>query len=108
MHDFLDNLGAQQYEKLMEKNATKEEITNTCEETYGKEKCHEETYYNSESEGKDFKDNFYAPEEYGTWQTQSKNNNQSEETFINTCEETFGKKNCHEETYLQEEGTSDQ
>ena len=65
-------------------------------------------YYNSESEGKEFKDHFYAPEEYGTWQTQSKNNNQSEETFINTCEETFGKKNCHEETYLQEEGTSDQ
>ena len=68
----------------------------------------EETYYNSESEGKEFKDYFYAPEEYGTWQTQSENNNQSEETFINTCEETFGKKNCHEETYLQEEGTSDQ
>ena len=65
-------------------------------------------YYNSESEGKEFKDHFYAPEEYGTWQTQSKeNNNQSEETFINTCEETFGKKNCHEETYIQEEGTSD-
>ena len=41
-------------------------------------------YYNSESEGKEFKDYFYAPEEYGTWQTQSKNNNQSEETFINT------------------------
>ena len=48
MHDFLDNLGAQQYEKIMEKNATKEEIINTCEETYGKEKCHEETYYNSQ------------------------------------------------------------
>ena len=50
----------------------------------------EEDFYNSESEGKEFKDHFYAPEEYGTWQT--KNNNQSEETFINTCEETFGKK----------------
>ena len=49
-------------------------------------------YYNSESEGKEFKDYFYAPEEYGTWQTQTKNNTQSEETFINTCEETFGKK----------------
>ncbi len=46
MHDFLDNLGAQQYEKIMEKNATKEEIINTCEETY----------YNSESEGKEFKE----------------------------------------------------
>ena len=54
MHDFLDNLGAQQYEKIMEKNATKEEIINTCEETYGKKACHEETYYNSQSEGKEF------------------------------------------------------
>ena len=71
MHDFLDNLGAQQYEKMRERNATKEEITNTCEETYGKEKCHEETYYDSQSEGKEFKDSFYAPEEYGTWQTQT-------------------------------------
>jgi hypothetical protein len=76
----------------------------------------EKNYYNSESEGKEYKieehihatyedykaSPFYAPEEYGTWQTQS------EETFINTCEETFGEKNCHEETYIQEEGTSDQ
>ena len=54
MHDFLDNLGAHQYEKMRKRNATKEEIINTCEETYGKEKCHEETYYNSESEGKEF------------------------------------------------------
>ena len=59
----------------------------------------EENYYNSESEGKDFKDYFYAPEEYGTWQIQTENNTQSDETFINTCEETYGKKNCHEETY---------
>ena len=49
MHDFLDNLGAQQYEKMRKRNATKEEIINTCEETYGKEKCHEESYYNSEN-----------------------------------------------------------
>ena len=56
MHDFLDNLGTQQYEKMRERYATKEEIINTCEETYGKEKCHEETYYNSESEGKEFKE----------------------------------------------------
>ena len=54
MNDFLDNLGAKQYEKMMERNATKEEITNTCEETYGKKACHEETYYNSESEGKEY------------------------------------------------------
>ena len=62
----------------------------------------EENYYNSESEGKDFKDYFYAPEEYGTWQTQTENNTQSDETFINTCEETYGKKNCHEETYSKD------
>tara|TARA_B100000085_G_scaffold135069_1_gene122970 strand:- start:457 stop:642 length:186 start_codon:yes stop_codon:yes gene_type:complete len=55
-HDFLDNLGAHQYEKLIERNARKEE----------------EIYYDSESEGKEFKDSFYAPEEYGTWQTQEK------------------------------------
>ena len=70
-NDFLDNLGARQHRKIMEKNATKEEITNTCEETYGKKDCHEETYYNSESEGKDFKDAFYAPENYGTWETET-------------------------------------
>jgi len=71
MNDFLDNLGAHQYEKMRKCNAIKEEIINTCEETYGKEKCHEETYYDSQSEGKEFKDSFYSPEEYGTWQTQT-------------------------------------
>ena len=71
VNDFVDNLGARQHRKMTEKNATKEEITNTCEETYGKKACHEETYYDSQSEGKEFKDSFYAPEEYGTWQTQT-------------------------------------
>ena len=52
-------------------NATKEEVINTCEETFGKKDCHEETYYNSQSEGKEFKDSFYAPEEWGTWQTET-------------------------------------
>jgi len=37
----------------------------------------EENYYNSESEGKDIKDAYIQA----------------------TCEETFGKENCHEETY---------
>jgi len=37
----------------------------------------EENYYNSESEGKDIKDAYIEA----------------------TCEETFGKENCHEETY---------
>ena len=36
VNDFLDNLGARQHRKMTEKNATKEEITNTCEETFGK------------------------------------------------------------------------
>ena len=102
VNDFLDNLGARQHRKMTEKNATKEEITNTCEETFGKKACHEETYYNSESEGKEYKINdeifkdfdekyddyiqtgsqenyFYAPEEYGTWETQNK-----EETWTQT------------------------
>ena len=57
----------------------------------------EENYYNSESEGKEFDKDFW--EEY---------NSQSEETLINTCEETYGKENCHEETYVQEERSSDQ
>jgi dissimilatory sulfite reductase (desulfoviridin) alpha/beta subunit len=39
INDFLDNLGAQQYEKMIEKNASKEE------------------YYNSQSEGKEFNKN---------------------------------------------------
>ena len=94
VNDFLDNLGARQHRKMTEKNATKEEITNTCEETFGKKACHEETYYNSESEGKEYKINdeifkdfdekyddyiqkgsqenyFYSPENYGTWETQT-------------------------------------
>ena len=102
VNDFLDNLGARQHRKMTEKNATKEEITNTCEETFGKKACHEETYYNSESEGKEYKINdeifkdfdekyddyiqtgsqenyFYAPENYGTWETQTQ-----EETWTQT------------------------
>jgi len=93
VNDFLDNLGARQHRKMTEKNATKEEITNTCEETFGKKACHEETYYNSESEGKEYKindeifkdfdekydDYFYAPENYGTWETQTQ-----EETWTQT------------------------
>jgi hypothetical protein len=35
--------------------------------TEGTSKESRETYYNSESEGKEFEDNFYSPEEYGTW-----------------------------------------
>ena len=61
VNDFLDNLGARQHRKMTERNASKEEIINTCEETF----------YNSESEGKEFKEAFYAPENYGTWETQT-------------------------------------
>ena len=74
VNDFLDNLGARQHRKMTEKNATKEEITNTCEETFDKKDLYEgiwDKYYNSESEGKDFKDAFYAPENYGTWETET-------------------------------------
>ena len=39
MNDFLDNLGAQQHEKMIETNASKE------------------NYYNSQSEGKEFNKN---------------------------------------------------
>ena len=90
VNDFLDNLGARQHRKITEKNATKEEITNTCEDTFGKKDCHEETYYNSESEGKDFKDNFYAPEEWGVWQT-SKYGEEYDEEFWKEYNKTQNK-----------------
>ena len=38
VNDFLDNLGARQHRKMTEKNATKEEITNTCEEHFRQKK----------------------------------------------------------------------
>ena len=43
----------------------------------------EEDYYNSESEGKEYKD---FDEKYDSY-------------IQATCEETFGKENCYEETY---------
>ena len=46
----------------------------------------EENYYNSESEGKEYKD---FDEKYDAY-------------IQATCEETFGKENCHEETYRKE------
>ena len=46
----------------------------------------EENYYNSESEGKEYKD---YDEKYDAY-------------IQATCEETFGKENCHEETYRKE------
>ena len=47
----------------------------------------EENYYNSESEGKEYKD---YDEKYDAY-------------IQATCEETFGKENCHEETYYIKE-----
>jgi hypothetical protein len=41
VNDFLDNLGAHQYEKMRKRNASKE------------------NYYNSESEGKEFDQKFW-------------------------------------------------
>lgn len=46
----------------------------------------EEDFYNSESEGKEYKD---FDEKYDAY-------------IQATCEETFGKENCHEETYRKE------
>ena len=46
----------------------------------------EENYYNSESEGKEYKD---YDEKYDAY-------------IQATCEETFGKENCHEETYSED------
>ena len=46
----------------------------------------EENYYNSESEGKEYKD---FDERYDAY-------------IQATCEETFGKENCHEETYSED------
>ena len=54
MHDFLDNLGAQQYEKMRKRNASKE------------------NYYNSESEGKEFDQEFW--EDYSNNTEEKKNN----------------------------------
>ena len=73
VNDFLDNLGARQYEKMMEKNATKEE-----------------TFYNSESEGKEFKDAFYAPEKWEIWQT-SKYGEEYDEKFWKDYNKTQSK-----------------
>ena len=50
VNDFLDNLGAQQYEKLIKANARKEE-----------------DYYNSQSEGKEYD----QEEDSTTWRTSS-------------------------------------
>ena len=58
----------------------------------------EENYYNSESEGKEFKDYFYSPENYGTWQTQSK---ETDSYIQATCEETFGKE-CYDEEFWED------
>ena len=74
VNDFLDNLGARQYEKMIKKNASKEE-----------------NYYNSESEGKESKDAFYAPEEWGIWQT-SKYGEEYDEKFWEEYNKTQNKK----------------
>ena len=75
VNDFLDNLGARQHRKMTERDATKEK-------TRDKKDLYEgiwDKYYNSESEGKDFKDAFYAPENYGTWQTQTEEETSNQE-----------------------------
>ena len=94
VNDFLDNLGARQHRKMTERNASKEEITNTCEKNHDKKDLYEgiwDKYYNSESEGKDFKDAFYAPEEWGIWQT-SKYGEEYDEKFWEEYNKTQNKK----------------
>ena len=86
VNDFLDNLGARQHRKMTEKNVTKQE---TCD----KKDLYEgiwDKYYNSESEGKDFKDAFYAPEEWGVWQT-SKYGEEYDEKFWEEYNKTQNK-----------------
>ena len=72
--DFIDLLKYQaerDLKRLKNSSVTKEE--------------HGETYYNSESEGKEYKLNeedifkaaFYSPEEYGTWDIYHKNNDEA-------------------------------
>ncbi len=86
VNDFLDNLGARQHRKMTERNASKEE---TC----GKKDLYEgiwDKYYNSESEGKEFKESFYAPEEWGIWQT-SKYGEEYDEKFWEEYNKTQNK-----------------
>ena len=86
VNDFLDNLGARQHRKMTERNASKEE---TCD----KKDLYEgiwDKYYNSESEGKEFKESFYAPEEWGVWQT-SKYGEEYDEEFWKEYNKTQNK-----------------
>ncbi len=72
--DFIDLLvyySKKELDKIKNSSSTEEE--------------HGETYYNSESEGKEYKLSeediykaaFYAPEEYGTWDIYHKNNDEA-------------------------------
>ena len=49
-----------------------EQFVNTCEETYGKKNCHEETYYDSQSEGKEYDEEFW--EDYSNNTEEKKKN----------------------------------
>ena len=69
MHDFLDNLGAQQYEKMRKRDARKEK------------------YYNSESEGKEF------DQEIEIWQTSKYSEEYDEEFWKDYSNNTKEKKN---------------
>ena len=65
--DFIDLLKYQ-----AERHLKRLEDSSSTEEEHG------ETYYNSESEGKEYKASyFYAPEEYGTWDIYHKNNDEA-------------------------------
>ena len=59
----------------------------------------EENYYNSESEGKEYKINDEIFKDF----------DEKYDAYIQaTCEETFGKENCHEETYNKEKNNQEE
>ena len=70
MNDFLDNLGAHQYEKMRRRNATKEEDINTCEETFGKE-CYDEEFWEDYQNNTAKEKNNTAKEKNNTEETSS-------------------------------------
>ena len=59
----------------------------------------EENYYNSECEGKEYKINDVIFKDF----------DEKYDAYIQaTCEETFGKENCHEETYNKEKNNQEE
>jgi hypothetical protein len=66
----------------------------------------EENYYNSESEGKEFNRKEISKRLKQIYKEREEVYNDYDEKYDAyvqaTCEETFGKENCHEETYSED------